>query len=89
MVLALLIKTDYPEIWSNAFEELQSLLAGGGSAHVDLYLRVLCAIDDEVVTFHVDRTRAEADHNSLIKVGVGCCSPKDQKILLHFVPPRR
>lgn len=77
MVLALLIKSDYPEVWTDAFEQLRSVLvdgeAGRGAAafraHIDLYLRVLCALDEEVVSFHVDRSREEADHNSLIKVG--------------------
>ena len=78
VVLALLIKNDYPEVWTDAFDELQSLLGvrrdtqvggGGGSlAHVDLYLRVLCALDEEVVCFHVDRSKEEAEHNSVIKV---------------------
>ncbi|CAN0488714.1 unnamed protein product, partial [Hapterophycus canaliculatus] len=62
VVLALLIKSDYPEVWTDAFEQLRSVLV------VELYLRVLCALDEEVVSFHVDRTRQEADHNSLIKV---------------------
>lgn len=77
-MLALLVKVDYPEIWTDAFEHLQSLLmvsggegAGGSLSHVDLYLRVLCALDDEVVSFHVDRSKKEAEHNSIIKVGVG------------------
>ena len=88
VVLALLIKSDYPEVWSDAFEQLRSLLVVGGGgggdgsagrspaaarAHVELYLRVLCALDEEVVSFHVDRSREEADHNSLIKVGVCSC----------------
>lgn len=73
MVLALLIKSDYPEVWTDAFDQLRSLLmlrgnTGGGAAHVDLYLRVLSALDEEVVSFHVDRSKEEAEHNSLIKV---------------------
>lgn len=87
VVLALLVKSDYPETWTDAFDQLRSVLvvgsnsssggaaaAGGGRsaaaarAHVELYLRVLCALDEEVVSFHVDRSREEADHNSLIKV---------------------
>ena len=69
MVLALLLKSDYPETWTDAFEQLQSLLVvRDGAAHVDLYLRVLCALDEEVVAFHVDRSREETEHNSLIKV---------------------
>lgn len=81
----MLIKSDYPEVWPDAFEQLRSLLvvgAGAGAgddsaagrgpaaarARVELYLRVLCALDEEVVSFHVDRSREEAGHNSLIKV---------------------
>lgn len=70
MVLALLIKIDYPEVWTDAFDHMEGLVrsTGGEAAYVDLYLRVLGALDEEVVTFHIDRTREEADHNSLIKV---------------------
>ncbi|CAN0025633.1 unnamed protein product, partial [Ectocarpus fasciculatus] len=80
VVLALLVKSDYPETWTDAFDQLRSVLVVGSSsggrsaaaarAHVELYLRVLCALDEEVVSFHVDRSREEADHNSLIKVRV-------------------
>lgn len=84
MVLALLLKSDYPETWTDAFEQLQSLLVvREGAAHVDLYLRVLCALDEEVVTFHVDRSRGETEHNSLIKVGV---ASTERRIVFFFTP---
>ncbi|CAM9405405.1 unnamed protein product, partial [Choristocarpus tenellus] len=66
VVLALLVKHDYPEVWRDAFMELEGLLQGG-TAYVDVYLRILGAIDDEVVTFHVDRSPEEVEHNCLIK----------------------
>lgn len=74
MVLALLIKSDYPEVWVDAFEQLEGFLRcnGGGAAYVDIYLRVLGALDEEVVSFHINRSREETDNNSRIKVsGVG------------------
>lgn len=73
VVLALLIKSDYPEVWADAFEQLEGLLrgAGGRVGYVDLYFRVLGALDEEVVSFHVDRTREEVEHNSRIKVRAG------------------
>ncbi|CAM9920641.1 unnamed protein product, partial [Discosporangium mesarthrocarpum] len=66
VVLALLVKCDYPERWPEAFRELQGLLRGG-AAYVELFLRVLGALDEEVVSFHVDRSPPEVEHNSLIK----------------------
>lgn len=76
-------------MWPDAFEQLQSLLmvsgtAGGGTAHVDFYLRVLCALDEEVVSFHIDRSRVETDHNSLIKVGVGIGAGVEVEVGLCF-----
>lgn len=60
-------------MWTDAFEQLEGLLrgAGGRAGYVDLYFRVLGALDEEVVSYHVDRTREEVEHNSLIKVRVG------------------
>lgn len=66
----MLIKNDYPEVWTDAFEQMEGLLrdTGGGTAYVDLYLRVMGALDEEVVSFHVDRTHEETEHNVHIKV---------------------
>lgn len=88
VVLALLLKSDYPETWTDAFDQLQSLLVvREGAAHVDLYLRVLCALDEEVVTFHVDRSRGETEHNSLIKVGASTERALDFLYSLCLPPP--
>ncbi|CAM9797429.1 unnamed protein product [Chrysoparadoxa australica] len=66
VVLALLLKRDYPGSWPGAFAELASLLAGG-AVFVDLYLSVLNAVDEEVVSFHIDRTPEEVARNTAIK----------------------
>lgn len=88
VVLALLLKNDYPETWTDAFDQLQSLLVvREGAAHVDLYLRVLCALDEEVVTFHVDRSRGETEHNSLIKVGASTEHALVFLLILSPLPP--
>ena len=70
VVLALLVKNDYPERWSGAFQDLAGALLCGDNPSpvlVDLFFRVLSALDEEVVTFHVDRSPAELEHNTLIK----------------------
>ncbi len=52
IVIALLIKRNYPEYWPNAFDELLSMLpttVTPNSAMLELFLRVLRGIDEEVV----------------------------------------
>ena len=49
VVLALLVKADYPERWTSAFDELLMLLKGG-VAGIELHLRVFSAIDEEIVS---------------------------------------
>ncbi|CAM9893401.1 unnamed protein product, partial [Phaeothamnion confervicola] len=66
VVLALLVKADYPRVWGSAFPDLITLLQRG-PAYIDLFLRFLCAVDEEIVAFHVDRTREEVDANTIIK----------------------
>ena len=66
VVLALLLKNDYPERWPTAFSEVFQLV-GHGPALAELLLRTLCAIDEEIVAYHVDRRSDEVAHNSLIK----------------------
>jgi hypothetical protein len=71
VVLALCLKNDYPESWPSGFAELQAWLVvdglGSPAWNTELYLRILCAVDEEIVTFHVDRTTEEVAHNCLIK----------------------
>lgn len=66
VVIALLIKSDYPERWTTAFEDLFAFLQHG-PAMVDLFLRTLHAVDEEIVMYHVDRPADEVEHNVLIK----------------------
>lgn len=48
-------------------------------AHVDVYLRVLCALYEEVVSFHVCRFMEDVQHNSVMKVWV---SVKDGVLII-------
>lgn len=66
LVLSLCLKHDYPNIWPNAFTELLQFASTGVSS-IDLMLRVLVAVDQEIVTFHVDRETDEIERNMLIK----------------------
>eukprot|EP00002_Diphylleia_rotans_P037821 TRINITY_DN849_c0_g9_i1.p1 TRINITY_DN849_c0_g9~~TRINITY_DN849_c0_g9_i1.p1 ORF type:complete len:702 (-),score=93.79 TRINITY_DN849_c0_g9_i1:1394-3499(-) len=65
-VLVLVIKTDYPERWPTVFDEIFESLNQGTDV-IDLFLRILNIIDEEIVQFHIDRTPSEVAHNTLIK----------------------
>ncbi|KAG2509612.1 hypothetical protein JM18_009069 [Phytophthora kernoviae] len=66
VVLTLLIKRDYPDRWPTAFTELLNLLPQGASI-VEMYFRLLQAINEEIVEFDAQRTQQETAHNMRIK----------------------
>ncbi|KAE8988743.1 hypothetical protein PF005_g20215 [Phytophthora fragariae] len=66
VVITLLIKRDYPDRWPTAFTELLALLPQGASV-VEMYFRILQAINEEIVEFDAQRTQQEAAHNMRIK----------------------
>lgn len=66
VVLTLLIKRDYPTRWPSAFSELLALLPHGASM-VEMYFRVLVAINEEIVEFDAQRSAEEASANMRIK----------------------
>ncbi|KAF4042487.1 Exportin 1-like protein [Phytophthora infestans] len=66
VVITLLIKRDYPDRWPTAFTELLALLPQGASI-VEMYFRILQAINEEIVEFDAQRTQQEAAHNMRIK----------------------
>uniref|UniRef100_M4BT63 Exportin-T n=1 Tax=Hyaloperonospora arabidopsidis (strain Emoy2) TaxID=559515 RepID=M4BT63_HYAAE len=66
VVIMLLIKRDYPERWLTAFSDLLALLPQGASM-VEMYFRILLAINEEIVEFEPQRTQQEAAHNMKIK----------------------
>lgn len=66
VVVTLLIKRDYPDRWSTAFSDLMALLPKGASM-VEMYFRILLAINEEIVEFDPQRSQAEAAHNMRIK----------------------
>lgn len=65
-IFALVFVCDYPKRWPNFFTDLLQTLALGPRA-IDLYLRVLLAIDSEVVDREILHSKEEADRNTLIK----------------------
>lgn len=65
-IFALVFVRDYPKKWPNFFTDLLQTLSLGPTA-VDLYIRVLLAIDSEVVDREIVHSKAEADRNTLIK----------------------
>lgn len=66
VVVTLLIKRDYPDRWPTAFAELMALLPKGASM-VEMYFRILVAINEEIVEFDAQRSQAEANANMRIK----------------------
>ena len=66
LVLTLFIKREYPERWRSGFSDLMGLFQRQPLL-VDVMLQIMATLDDEVVSFHIDRTKEEVDHNSLIK----------------------
>lgn len=66
VVITLLIKRDYPSRWPTAFTELMALLPKGASM-VEMYFRILVAINEEIVEFDAQRSQAEAAANMRIK----------------------
>ncbi|GAM18310.1 hypothetical protein SAMD00019534_014850, partial [Acytostelium subglobosum LB1] len=65
-VVVLLFKKEYPEKWQSFFSEMLSMLPKGVNA-IDIVLRILKSIDQEVVRVDVNRTQEELNHNTLIK----------------------
>ncbi|EFA82882.1 armadillo-like helical domain-containing protein [Heterostelium album PN500] len=87
-IVVLLFKQEYPENWSSFFQEFLSLLSNGPNL-IDIFLRVLKAIDEEVVSYDVHRSTAELAHNTFIKDTMRDSAIKDivlswYEILVHY-----
>jgi exportin-T len=54
-LMALIVKTEYPDQWPTFFRDLLDLLNGAGPPVVDLFLRVIKAVDEEVVSHEIQR----------------------------------
>ncbi|XP_013382049.1 exportin-T [Lingula anatina] len=65
-VLSLAFVCDYPQRWPSFFQDLLQLLSMGPLA-VDMYLKVLVAIDSEVVDRDIVHTQQETERNTMIK----------------------
>ena len=65
-ILTLLAKQEYPNGWPSFFTELMATL-NYGNASIDLYLRVLLAVDGEVVAREISRSAEDASRNTLFK----------------------
>lgn len=66
VLLVALIKQDYPERWPSFFTDFMSLL-NQGTEVVDMFLRTLKTMDQEVVEAQYNRSQEEQKHNTLIK----------------------
>jgi len=65
-VICLLFLQEYPTKWLTFFKDIMALL-GYGDKGSEMYLRILLAIDDEVVARHVQPSSMEMDRNTKIK----------------------
>lgn len=59
VVLAVLLKREFPERWGSAFGDLGALL-GLGLEGIQLWLRIVYYIDEEIVRFDVRRSKVRA-----------------------------
>eukprot|EP01116_Phalansterium_solitarium_P022835 TRINITY_DN7699_c0_g1_i3.p1 TRINITY_DN7699_c0_g1~~TRINITY_DN7699_c0_g1_i3.p1 ORF type:complete len:352 (+),score=158.80 TRINITY_DN7699_c0_g1_i3:157-1212(+) len=66
LVLVLLFKQEFPEKWPSFFTDLFSCLSFGLPL-IDMFLRILKTIDEEVVSREVTRSQTDNARNSLIK----------------------
>lgn len=68
LVLVKIVKVDYPERWGNFFTDFLALVNNGQNEQiVDVFLRVLKMIDDEIVCFEEGRSREEIQRCMAIK----------------------
>lgn len=65
-LFCLLFVQEYPQSWLTFFHEILSTLDRGVIA-VDIYLRILVSIDEEVVARHIPHTQEEFHRNTAIK----------------------
>lgn len=65
-IFTLLIKSDYPENWPNAFSDFLQL-GSQSTEGLDVVLRILTELEVEVVVFDERRNKEEVKHNTLIK----------------------
>lgn len=71
--MALLFRADYLTTWGTFFDDLLTLITvsqGSNVLLIDMYLRIMTSIDQEVVSLEVVRTREEFARNSLIVCSV-------------------
>ena len=65
-VITLIFVNDYPEKWSSFFSDILSILQLGAAA-TDIFLRILKAIDQEVINREVQQSAKEIQRSTLIK----------------------
>ena len=70
VLVAKIIQMDYPESWNAAFEDIATMLEKGNTC-IDLYLRILIALDQEIfesnTQYWTGKTRQELTKNTTVK----------------------
>jgi hypothetical protein len=66
-IITLCLKVDFPERWSNSFDEIIELSRKHGLRSADIFLGLMREFEIEVVSFNESRSKEEVDHNNLIK----------------------
>lgn len=54
-IMALLMRAEYPDQWPTFFRDLMGILNGAGPHVVDVFLRIIKSVDDEVISHELHR----------------------------------
>lgn len=66
-VLVEIVKHDYPGRWPTLFTDFISFLNSKGPEVLDVFLRFILALNQEIARYDAGRTEAENQHNALVK----------------------
>uniref|UniRef100_A0A6U0TXV2 Exportin-T n=1 Tax=Pinguiococcus pyrenoidosus TaxID=172671 RepID=A0A6U0TXV2_9STRA len=89
VLLVQLVKIDYPRPAEEDIFEVVLAFAKTGEGATDLLLRVLDALEDDVLSFHVDRSEEEVQRCTMVKEAFkgkgGDSAPGVMVRILHFL----
>ncbi len=66
-VYAVVAREDYPETWRSCFRDLLEALQGGGTRTVDMFTRILTAVDEEIVRPTTNHLPGEQERGTVVK----------------------
>ena len=83
VILTQLLKIDYPRRWPAAWAEIQDIARAGPSA-ANMLVRVIVALEEDAIAFHVDREREEIECCTALKDAMREGSPSPAASILEF-----